>query len=176
MKCTNCGKNNAVVHYHFNLNGQEREAHLCEECAGKLAPERQFAAQAGEMFGHIFDDGFFSGSVPGNNGFGGSMLRSFFGFDPFEDVFGGRAFSPFAMLAMPRIEISFPEMERSESRSGGAGSAEKRAEVDPELSKRRQLNELRARMKDAAENEEYEKAAELRNKIRALENEGKDKD
>lgn len=166
MKCTNCGKNNAVYHYHFNLNGQEQEAHLCPACAGKLQPEREFAAKSREMFGDMFDDGFFGG-FPDQRSFGGGLLNSFFGGDPFEGLFGG-SLSPFALLGAPRIEISFPETERGET---GTGKAEggKRAEVDPELAARRELNALRARMEEAVKNEEFEKAAQLRDRIRAME-------
>ena len=142
MKCTNCGKNNAVYHYHFNLNGETQEAHLCAECAGKLAPEREFAAKSREMFGDMFDG--FDSDLFG----GGNMLKSFFGGDPFGDLFGG--WSPFALLGAPRIEISFPETGRSRTR---------------------QVNELRAKLENAVKNEEYEQAAKLRDRLRALEKE-----
>lgn len=170
MKCTNCGKNNAVYHYHFDLNGETQEAHLCAECAGKLAPEKEFAAKSRKLFGDMFDDGFFDGSLFGREPFGGNMLNGFFGGDPFESFFGG-AFSPFALLGTPRIEISFPEAERSESVTGSTETAPRKAAVDPELAKKRRINELRAQMKAAAESEDYEKAAALRDQLRALEGE-----
>ncbi len=160
MKCTNCGKNNAVYHYHFNLNGETQEAHLCAECAGKLAPEREFAAKSREMFGDMFDG--FDSDLFG----GGNMLKSFFGGDPFGDLFGG--WSPFALLGAPRIEISFPETGRSRTRSA---DTEARTAVDPELAKKRQVNELRAKLENAVKNEEYEQAAKLRDRLRALEKE-----
>ncbi len=171
MKCTNCGKNNAVYHYHFNLNGEEQEAHLCAECAGNLAPEREFAAKTREVFGDLFDGGLFGGDFFGRGSLGGNLLSGFFGEDPFESFFGSRTWSPFAMLGVPKIEISFPEAQRGLSPSGTAESGKETAQVDPELSKKRQLNALRAQMEAAAKNEEYEKAAQLRNRLRALEKE-----
>ena len=173
MKCTNCGKNNAVYHYHFQLNGETQEAHLCAECAGKLAPEKEFAAKSRELFGDVFDDGFFGGSLFGRGPVGGSLLSGLWGDDPFESFFGGRAFNPFALLGVPRIEISFPEAGQAESVTGSTEAASKKAEVDPELAKKRQINQLRAQMKAAAESEDYEEAAQLRDQLRALEN-GKD--
>ena len=43
--------------------------------------------------------------------------------------------------------------------------------MDPEISRRRELNMLREEMRRAAENEEYEKAAEIRDRIRKMEGE-----
>lgn len=172
MKCTNCGKNNAVCHYHFNLNGNEQEAHLCAECAGKLAPEREFAAKTREAFGDFFDGGLFGGDLFGRRSLGGNLLSGFFGEDPFEGFFGSRMWSPFAMLGMPKIEISFPEAGSGEAAPAAAQETGKQeAGVDPELSKKRQINQLRAQMKAAAKNEEYEKAAQLRDQLKALEKE-----
>lgn len=171
MKCTNCGKNNASYHYRYELNGEVTEAHLCHECAAKLQPEREFAAKSRELLGSAFDDGFFGGASGGSlfgRGFGGGLLESFFGRDPFESFF---APSPFAALGMPRIEISFPE-----AAAGCTEDAESRkeAKADPELSHRREINELRSQMHKAAKAEDYEKAAELRDKLRALEQEKKE--
>ena len=163
MKCTNCGKNNAVNHYRYEVNGKVTEAHLCADCARELQPEREFAAKSREMFGDMFSDGFFGGSLFDRRPMGG-LLESFFGRDPFEGFFGG-SFSPFAMLGVPRIEISFPEVERPE----GNGETGDNANVDQELSKRREINELRERMKSAAESEDYETAAKLRDELKKLE-------
>ena len=131
---------------------------------------KEFAAKSRKLFGDMFNDSFFDGSLFGREPFGGNMLNGFFGGDPFESFFGG-AFSPFALLGTPRIEISFPEAERSESVTGSTETAPRKAAVDPELAKKRRINELRAQMKAAAESEDYEKAAALRDQLRALEGE-----
>lgn len=167
MKCTNCGKNNAMYHYHFEMNGETQEAHLCEECANKLQPEREFASRTQEMFGDMFPGGLLGGSLFDRQPKRG-LLDGFFGRDPFEGFFGGSLMSPFAMLGMPRIEITFPEAEsrtaeRTESRETGG--------VDPELARRRRLNALREQMRAAAQAEDYEKAAQLRDQLKALEKE-----
>lgn len=164
MKCTNCGKNNAVNHYRYELNGQVTEAHLCADCARELQPEREFAARSREMFGDVFGDGLLGGSLMGRSPARG-LLGSFFGGDPFEDFFGGFR-SPFALLGMPRIEITFPEAEGQAKPQEAAGNGP----VDPELAKKRQINQLREQMRAAAEREDYESAAKLRDQLRALEN------
>ncbi len=167
MKCTNCGKNNAVNHYRYEVNGKVTEAHLCADCARELQPEREFAARSREMFGDMFSDGFFGGSLFDRRPMGG-LLESFFGRDPFDGFFGG-SFSPFAMLGVPRIEISFPEAE------GNTGATGNNGDVDPELARRREINALRERMRAAAESEDYEKAAKLRDELKKLEGGKEDK-
>ena len=176
MKCTNCGKNNAVNHYRFEENGKVTEAHLCHECACKLQPEKEFAARGREMLSDMFSGGFFGDSLF-DRAFGGltgrtagrGLLDSFFGHDPFEGFFG---VSPFAMLGMPRIEITFPEAAKTDTQEGA--EAENETHIDPELSKKREINALREQMCAAAEAEDYEKAAELRDKLRAMESDNKE--
>ncbi len=168
MKCTNCGKNNAVAHYRFELNGEVQEAHLCAECAAKLQPEREFVSGANDLFGDLFDGGFFGGDIFGRRLPGSGMLRGFLGTDPFESFFGrAMTLNPFAMLGVPHIEISFPDAGNTDNRTGGESA--KSGVVDPELSKKRELNALREQLRLAVEKEEYEKAAELKAKLRALE-------
>lgn len=36
MKCQSCGKREATVKYYENINGTKKELHLCSECANKL--------------------------------------------------------------------------------------------------------------------------------------------
>lgn len=160
MKCTNCGKNNAVNHYRYEVNGKVTEAHLCADCARELQPEREFAARSREMFGDMFSDSFFGESLFDRRPMGG-LLESFFGRDPFESFL-----SPFTMLGAPRIEIRFPEAEKN---AADGVKEDTNAQVDPELSKKRRINALREQMKKAAEEENYEEAAKLRDELRKAE-------
>lgn len=36
MKCQNCGKNEATVRYKESINGKKQELYLCSECASKV--------------------------------------------------------------------------------------------------------------------------------------------
>ena len=162
MKCTNCGNNNASYHYRYNLNGEVTEAHLCPECAAKLEPEKEFAAKRQELFGDFFRDDFFGGS---------RLLNSFFGRDPFEEFFGGSLFgrNPFTMLGAPMIEIRFPDAGKAAPEAKPEPESGEKPQLDPELAKKREMNALREAMRAAAEDEDYERAAELRDKLRAME-------
>ncbi len=146
MKCENCGKREANVYYSYTINGKHTEKHLCDECAAKLGINVDLFDSGEDMFGGLFE--------------------SFFGRRALSP-FGGFGWSGFGMptMLMPRIEISLDG-----ARGAVEEKAEKKAEseADPELSKRRELNMLREQMKKAVEAEEFEKAAELRDKIKEL--------
>ena len=144
------------------MNGKVTEAHLCPECAAKLQPEKEFAAKRQELFGDFFRDDFFGGK---------GLLDGFFNRDPFEAFFGGSLFgrSPFAALGAPMIEIRFPDAGKAAPEPEQKPESGERPQIDPELSKKREMNALREQMRAAAENEDYERAAELRDKLRAME-------
>ncbi|MBR7082111.1 MAG: UvrB/UvrC motif-containing protein [Oscillospiraceae bacterium] len=141
MKCENCGKHEANYHYTSNINGAVTEKHLCSECAGKLGLETDIFAGGGDMFESMIAGMF------------GRSRRLFDAFSPFS----GMSFSMPTML-LPRIEIKL------ENNGKEAESA-----ADPELKKAREINALRAQMSAAAEKEDFEKAAEIRDRIRELE-------
>ena len=154
MKCEHCGKNEVTFVYRSNVNGKITEQHLCGDCAEKLGVTARLADHHRQMmqgfdsfFGRSLFDDFFT-PVPSLLGRMNRMLES-----PFEDIFA----------AMPAL------------RSGETPKEEPKQEelVDRESQTRfaraRELNALRMEMKQAAEQENFERAAELRDKIRALE-------
>ena len=167
MKCTNCGKNNASYHYRYNINGTVTEAHLCPECAAKMAPNMQLSFGGSGM-----------GMLEG-------MMRSFMNDDFFGDFmndgfFGRSMFAPvmtfgFPAVLMPGVEVRYPSGTPEVGNAQSQPAQEQNSQVDPELSKRREINALREQMKAAAESEDYEKAAELRDQLRKLENGGEGK-
>ena len=158
MKCQKCGKNEVNFHYSSNVNGCVTETHLCTSCA----------AESGYNLGRMFD------------------LNSIFGHDTFSDLmFPMRGISGLLPVAVPVIQPSTmspgqlfdllttqPGMSRisrgTPCKCGCGKTTVENAsiEVDEEMSKRRELN---AQMRIAVENEEFEKAAELRDKIKELE-------
>lgn len=157
MKCMNCGKNEVNFYYTSNINGKVTKQQLCSECAEKLG----YTQKMGSMFG---------GTERMMNGmFGDSFFNNFF----------ERAFSPFSGFGIeaPRL-FSTPWLDAPQDscgcESGVCGEQAKPAEkenVDPELNRRREIKALRHQMHMAAKEENFEKAAELRDKLRKLENE-----
>lgn len=150
MKCENCGKYEADYHYTSNINGNVTEKHLCSECARKLGYGSDMFYNTGSLIDDMFD-GFFST--------------------------GRRSMTPFGTLGMTMPAMLIPQIYIN--MDGGipiaAPSEEKNTAADPEMKKMREMNILKNQMKTAAENEDFEKAAEIRDKIKKLENENNEK-
>lgn len=151
MKCENCGKNEVTFVYQSNVNGHVTEKHLCSECAEKLGYTQQIAAHSQRMMqnffsGSLFDD-FFS-PMPSLLGRMSRMLES-----PFDDLFAG----------MPALGA--PAEAQQEQKQDDLLNQEDRNEFD----KTRRLNALRIEMQQAVQKEDFERAAQLRDQIHALE-------
>lgn len=163
MKCEHCGKNEVTFVYQSNINGKITEKHLCSECAEHMGLSRKLAAHRQRMMQNFF----------GNSIFGGSLLDDFFSpipslagrmnrmlEDPFDDFFAD----------MPALGITGEkEAEKQEKQSDLVGQEEQ-----SRFARMRQMNALRMEMKKAVRQENFERAAELRDQIRAMEAEHKE--
>ena len=159
MKCENCGKNEVTFVYQSNINGKITEKHLCSECAEKLGYSQKIAAHnqrmmqnffGGSMFGGGFFDDFFS-PMPSLLGRMNRMLE-----DPFDDFFADMP----ALGAAPALQ----EQQEEEKKDDLVGKEEQ-----SRFAYMRKLNALRMEMKKAVHQENFERAAELRDQIKALE-------
>ena len=156
MKCQRCGNNEATYHYKTNVNGKITEAHLCQDCAAQLGENENVFGQVDKMF----ED----------------MIGSFFGRSSgFMPSWSMRPMS-FAMpaMVMPYIQIGIDDGTGMNAQGGAHGAAKteqskENSNIDPELSRRREINALREQMKQAVDEENFEKAAELRDKIKKIE-------
>ena len=163
MKCENCGKNEVSFVYQSNINGRREEKHLCADCARKLGyADGIFAQQRRMMRGmeNLFDDSFFGGSLLGDflgerTALNGRRNR-FFGEDLFDDFF----------REMPALGGSVQEeAPKAEEKTVSEEESGRFAQI-------RQRNALRHELKKAIHEENFERAAEIRDELRALE--GKD--
>lgn len=154
MKCENCGKNEVTFVYQSNINGKVTEKHLCSECAEKLGYSQRVATHSQRMmqsfFGNSFFDDFFS-PVPSLMGRMTRMLE-----DPFDDFFAD----------MPALGAA-PAQQEDQSQQKQDDLVGK--EEQGRFAYMRQMNALKMEMKKAVHQENFERAAELRDQIRALE-------
>ena len=159
MKCENCGKNEVTFVYRSNINGNVTEKHLCSECAEKLGYSQKIAARSQRMmqnfFGNSFFDDFFS-PMPSLMGRMTRMLE-----DPFDDFFADMP----ALGAAPAQQ----ETQGQQKQDDLVGKEEQ-----GRFAYMRQMNALKMEMKKAVRQENFERAAELRDQIRALEAEHKE--
>ena len=164
MKCENCGKNEVTFIYQSNINGKVTEKHLCSECAEKLGYTRKIAAHnrsmmqnffGGSLLGNGFFDDFFS-PMPSLMGRSGWLLE-----DPFDDFFA-------EMPALSAAPVQQQE-EQQKQQNDLVGKEEQ-----SRFAYMRQMNALKMEMKKAVHQENFERAAELRDQIHALEAEHKE--
>ncbi len=185
MKCSNCGKNEATVFFHSNINGKIEEQSLCPECAEKLGLTRKINAQRQSMargFQNFFDDyNRFFGLPNGNRGMNrdnanaGNWLDSFF--SPMPSLMGGFFDNPFDdfFTDFPALgtALSAPEQDsaKPDGETGGSDANINANTSAPEnrFAKARKLNALRHEMKQAIKAENFERAAEIRDEIRQFE-------
>lgn len=161
MECDQCGQNEAVIHLTQIVNNQMSTFHLCESCAAEKGlepgvnvgnfPLTDFLAQMGKS-------GSESGTVDGPCAFCGMKL------DDFKK--SGR-------LGCPHCYVTFEAHLRGLLRRlhGGTQHVGKvYLPPDPSAAERQeQLAGLKRKLDKAVENEDFERAAQLRDKIREME-------
>ena len=153
MKCENCGKNEVTFVYQSNINGHVEEKHLCSECAEKLGYTQRINAHSQRMMQNFFGRGSLFGSSFFNDFFSPSLMGRMLE-DPFADFF---ADMPALSAAPARQQETKKEEDLVEK------------EEQSRFSYLRQLNALKVEMKKAVHQENFERAAELRDQIHKLE-------
>lgn len=168
MLCERCHAHPATVHMVQVVNGHRKEEHLCSECA-----EKEHVFQKGQSF---FGHGFFDS--PLDHFFGGSMLGHLL-----EDPFGGRTledqgggqFIEVSPEKLPENESSydrFKELIRPSFQKGKNEIPVKEAKEEEKMdapAESEELLALRKELKSCVDREDFERACEVRDKIKAIE-------
>ena len=159
MRCQKCGTDKVSFHYSSSVNGCVSETHLCSQCAAESGYDIEQLFNTGSLFnpGHLREMGnLFNGMFP--------MLGDVSGFVPMAiPVVKANKYYPFTL--QPHTGM----IDQGDTCDCGCGvntTKETKFEVDEDMKLRRELN---AQMRAAVEKEEFEKAAELRDKIKELE-------
>jgi protein arginine kinase activator len=159
MKCEHCGKNEVAFVYQSNINGKVSEKHLCGACAEQLGYTGHLASRSRRMMEELMGDGFWGRSL----------------FDDFFAPMPGLMSRMNRMLESP-FDDFFADMPALSSAKGGKNEQTPQKqetsvseEEQKKFSNERELNALRVEMKRVVEQENFERAAELRDQIRAME-------
>jgi len=139
MKCQKCGRNEVNFHYTSDVNGQVTQMHLCSVCA----------SESGYDIENMFTD-MFTGMFPMRNLMAIPVMQIGTGM-PFATQLQTTRVNPVAQPCKCGCGVVAPD---------AAG-----IEVDEKMKKRRELNK---QMRTAAQNEEFEEAARLRDKLKEL--------
>lgn len=159
MKCEHCGKNEVSFVYRSNINGKVTEKHLCQDCAEKLGYSEKLLARQQRLMDSLWGaDDLFGGSLLGSffapgRPLLGSMDR-FFGEDLFDDFF----------REMPALGSQEKSAEKAEEKDQLVEEKER-----SRFAAIRERNALKLEQRRAIREENFERAAELRDQIRALE-------
>lgn len=168
MLCERCHAHPATVHMVQVVNGHRKEEHLCSECAEK---EHAFQKEQ-SFFGHGFFDSpldhFFGGSMLGH------LLEDPFGTRTLEDQGGGQ-FIEVSPEKLPENEDGYNRFKESIRPLFQKGKNEipvnepKAKEKADAPAESEELQALRKELKSCVDREDFERACEVRDKIKALE-------
>ena len=168
MLCERCHAHPATVHMVQVVNGHRKEEHLCSECAEK---EHVFQKEQ-SFFGHGFFDSpldhFFGGSMLGH------LLEDPFGTRTLEDRGGGQ-FIEVSPEKLPENEDGYNRFKESIRPSCQKGKNEipvnepKAKEKADAPAESEELQALRRELKSCVDREDFERACEVRDKIKAIE-------
>lgn len=146
MKCENCGRNEANFVYRSNIYGRTEEHHLCQDCAEKLGYTQRFFSKQPSMMERFFGDSNVFNSMPSLMG---RMLEN-----PLDDFFE----------TMPAIGAASAQ-DIQEEKEDSLLSREEQSR----FSYLRQINALRLAQDKSIREEDFERAAQLRDQIHQLE-------
>ncbi|MDT3699903.1 MAG: UvrB/UvrC motif-containing protein [Thermincola sp.] len=170
MKCDRCQQRPATVHMTQIINGAKTETNLCEVCAQE---------DTGINFGHepkwllqnIFADLFNQQPLAGHQAVPNTRIKP----AQCESCgFTDSQFSRVGKLGCPQCYQVFENkldqvLRRVHGNPRHSGKIPKR--TGGTLGIRKEIEKLKLDLQEAVSREEYEKAAEIRDKIRSLENE-----
>jgi len=166
MKCQKCEKNEVNFHYSSNVNGYVTETHLCSGCA----------TESGYDIDKMFDfENIFGGMLPMRRRVGGFLPVAIpvieagamfpFTFRPRAGMIEKQSTCGCGCSETAQGKIPQEETAQGETAQDVTAKKEAKVEVDEKMSKLRELN---MQMRTAVEKEEFERAAELRDEIKAL--------
>lgn len=158
MKCRNCPKV-ATLHITEIVKGAVQEHHLCEDCARPFL-EKTTSAHAGS-------------SAPGKSAEDEADSEAAAQLICPSCQMSYKEFRGIGRLGCPNCYAAFqhellPLIENIHGETQHAGKSPRRTTAENDL-KESQLMKLRGELRRAVSDEQYEKAAELRDQIQALE-------
>lgn len=164
MLCQKCHKRTASVHIKQVVNGKITEAALCSECAAKDELGGFFSTKTSDLF-----SGFWSDSIFGSEAIKQQKICPVCKTTRKDLAASGRA------GCAKCYEVFEDDLKKIiyGIHGNAVHSASRTGKHEERLKKSREIEALKLEQTKAVEEQNYEKAAEIRDKIKALENEGK---
>lgn len=167
MLCENCGQRPATVHQTMVVNGAKQESHLCDVCARESGQ-----AASGFAFPNLSIQELLSAFL-GQGHLGAEVAPKLRPEPSCKNC--GLTYSEFAnsgLLGCSQCYDQFTEqlsplIKRIQGSTQHSGKAPKR--TGGVLRKRRELTQLKQQLAEAVSQENFEEAANLRDRIKAME-------
>ena len=167
MKCQRCGVNEASVSYTQIINGEKTKLVLCDECANELNIGMNFKFDFNDVFGTFFDEPSFvktlempkpiACDVCGTT-YDDFVKTGMFGCENCYRVFSNRLDNVLKRLHGSDRHVG-KKLILNPSKSVVTTKNKSKGEID----------KLKEELQECIKKEEYEKAAEIRDKIKKLE-------
>lgn len=167
MLCQECGKRPATLHFTKILNGEKTELHICESCArdkGEFIPGTQSGFSIHNLLSGLLDFEQHAGT--------GASKPPAVRCDSC-----GMTYSQFSKIGRFGCSHCYkhfgerldPLLKRVHGNTTHVGKVPKRA--GGKVKTKREIDRLKQEMQGRIENEDFESAAQLRDRIRELEKE-----
>lgn len=161
MVCEKCQKHHATVHLTEIVNDEKKEAHLCEECARNSGVGVKISFSISDILGNLME-----GKGPKETKSGGPRCPqcgiTFAEFRSKARMGCGKDYEIFESGIHPLLE----KIHGSTQHVGKVPSTE-----DTQVRKENELVRLKRDLHTLIKSEKFEKAAEVRDRIRVLESE-----
>ena len=165
MLCDNCGSDEAAIHLTQIVDNEMRTLHLCDSCAAAKGVEGSSVPENFPLADFLAQMGGESSPARGSSG-GPAAPCGFCGLTFKEFRESGRVGCPHCWSAFePQLRALLRRIHGGTHHVGKVYLS-----PDPSISEReKRLEGLRKKLHRAVEMEDFERAAELRDQIRALE-------
>jgi protein arginine kinase activator len=167
MKCQKCGANNANTHIKSVVNGEFKEYDLCSECAKKMGytnmfsdMQNDFSSLLGSFFGNVLP----ARTQAARCDFCGSTYAEI---AKSGHVGCARCYEIFGEQLLPSIRRMHGNTTHCGKNSGKQSSA--KALKPEEETKEQKIARLKSELDKAVAEQNFEQAAELRDKIKEME-------
>lgn len=166
MKCQKCGANNANTHVKTIINGEFKEYDLCSECAHKLGYTNVFADMDNDFSSLL--GSFFTNVLPART----QATRCEFCGSTYAEIAKtgqvgcAHCYGLFADQLYPSIRRIHGNTTHCGKNSGRQAA---QAQKPAEMTKEQQIAELKKQLDAAVQEQDFERAAELRDKIKEME-------
>lgn len=165
MKCQKCGNNNANTHVKTIINGEFKEYDLCSECAKKMGYTNIFSDIEDEFSNFL--GSFFGNALPART----QASRCDFCGSTYSDIAKSghvgcaHCYEVFENELLPSIR----RIHGNTTHCGKNSANPAKVAETPKETKKDKIKKLRAELDKAVKEQNFERAAELRDEIRGME-------